>query len=177
MDPKPIRVTIPPDGRTKGQTSRFVTWLCVPYFSLEKYSGLLSASTVSSFPIETLLQSEYARTTEERDMQQAVCKNGEVPDGHCFHIAQLWCIVLDNSKSTPLGSYLVIRANHRKALLITCGRMPSSTLRGDIVRIANEPFKESIGKGKKIYVSYYDTVLWELPLESCSTWFVSFLIN
>ncbi|KAI2782312.1 hypothetical protein F4815DRAFT_30049 [Daldinia loculata] len=153
MDPKPIRVTIPPDGRTKGQTSRFVTWLCVPYFSLEKYSGLLSASTVSSFPIESLLQSEYARTTEERDMQQAVCKNGEVPDGHCFHIAQLWCIVLDNT------------------LLITCGRMPSSTLRGDIVRIANEPFKESIGKGKKIYVSYYDTVLWELPLESCSTWF------
>ncbi|KAI0852613.1 hypothetical protein F5Y00DRAFT_176805 [Daldinia vernicosa] len=153
MDPKPIRVTIPPDGRTKGQTSRFVTWLCVPYFSLEKYSGLLSASTASSFPIETLLQSEYARTTQERDMQQAVCKNGEVPDGHCFHIAQLWCIVLDNT------------------LLITCGRMPSSTLRGDIIRIANEPFKESIGKGKKVYVSYYDTVLWELPLESCSTWF------
>ncbi|KAI0117112.1 hypothetical protein F4814DRAFT_415281 [Daldinia grandis] len=153
MDPKPIRVTIPPDGRTKGQTSRFVTWLCVPYFSLEKYSGLLSASTTSSFPIETLLQSEYARTTQERDMQQAVCKNGEVPEGHCFHIAQLWCIVLDNT------------------LLITCGRMPSSTLRGDIIRIANEPFKESIGRGKKIYVSYYDTVLWELPLESCSTWF------
>ncbi|KAF3055618.1 hypothetical protein GL218_06953 [Daldinia childiae] len=152
MDPKPIRVTIPPDGRTKGQTSRFVTWLCVPYFSLEKYSGLLSASTVSSFPIETLLQSEYARTTQERDMQQAVCKNGEVPDGHCFHIAQLWCIVLDNT------------------LLITCGRMPSSTLRGDIIRIANEPLKDSNSKGKKIYVSYYDTVLWELPLESCSTW-------
>ncbi|KAK6948222.1 hypothetical protein Daesc_009986 [Daldinia eschscholtzii] len=99
MDPKPIRVTIPPDGRTKGQTSRFVTWLCVPYFSLEKYSGLLSASTASSFPIETLLQSDYARTTQERDMQQAVCKNGEVPDGHCFHIAQLWCIVLDNSSA------------------------------------------------------------------------------
>ncbi|KAI1465730.1 uncharacterized protein F4812DRAFT_110004 [Daldinia caldariorum] len=153
MDPKPIRVAIPPDGRTKGQASRFVTWLCVPYFSLEKYSGLLSASTASSFPIETLLQSDYARTTQERDMQQAVCKNGEVPDGYCFHIAQLWCIVLDNT------------------LLITCGRMSGSTLRGDLVRIVNEPLKDSIGKGKKVYISYYDTVLWELPLESCLTWF------
>ncbi|KAI8965869.1 hypothetical protein F5Y11DRAFT_258925 [Daldinia sp. FL1419] len=153
MDPKPIRVTIPPDGRTKDQTSRFVTWLCVPYFSLEKYSGLLSASTTTSFPIETLLQSEYARTTQERDMQQAVCKNGEVPEGTCFHIVQLWCIVLDNT------------------LLITCGRMPGSALREDIVRIANEPLKEPTSKGKKIYVSYYDTVLWEFPLESCLMWF------
>ncbi|OTB14339.1 hypothetical protein K445DRAFT_23746 [Daldinia sp. EC12] len=153
MDPKPIRVAIPPDGRTKGQTSRFVTWLCVPYFSLEKYSGLLSASTASSFPIETLLQSDYARTTQERDMQQAVCKNGEVPDGHCFHIAQLWCIVLDNT------------------LLITCGQMTGSSLRGDLVSIAIEPLREAVGKGKKVYVSYYDSVLWELPLESCLTWF------
>lgn len=99
MDPKPVRVTIPPDGR-KSQTSRSLTWLCVPYFSLEKYSGLLSASMASSFPIETLLQSEYARTTQERDMQQAVCQNGEAPEGCCFHIAQLWCIVLDNCKTT-----------------------------------------------------------------------------
>ncbi|KAI1408911.1 hypothetical protein F5Y13DRAFT_204091 [Hypoxylon sp. FL1857] len=153
MDPRPVRVAIPPDGRTKGQTSRSLTWLCVPYFSLEKYSGLLSASTASSFPIETLLQSEYARTTQERDMQQAVCQNGEAPEGYCFHIAQLWCIVLDNS------------------LLITCGRMSSSALRGDLVRIANEPLKEPIGKMKTVYVSYYDTVLWALPLESCLTWF------
>ncbi|KAI2464473.1 hypothetical protein F4781DRAFT_70403 [Annulohypoxylon bovei var. microspora] len=153
MDPRSIRVTIPPDGRSKSQTSRFLTWLCVPYFSLEKYSGLLSASTASSFPIETLLQSEYGRTTQERDMQQAACQNGEVPEGNCFHISQLWCIVLDNS------------------LLITCGRMSSSSLRGDLVRIVNEPLKEPIGKVKTVYVSYYDTVLWALPLESCLTWF------
>ncbi|XXG94111.1 hypothetical protein Hte_000363 [Hypoxylon texense] len=153
MDPKPVRVTIPPDGRTKGQTSRSLTWLCVPYFSLEKYSGLLSASTASSFPIETLLQSEYARTTKERDMQQAVCQNGEAPEGVCFHIAQLWCIVLDNS------------------LLVTCGGMSSTALRGDHVRIVNEPLKEPSAKGKMIYVAYYDSVLWQLPLESCLTWF------
>ncbi|OTA69317.1 hypothetical protein K449DRAFT_428757 [Hypoxylon sp. EC38] len=153
MDPRPVRVTIPPDGRSKGQTSRSLTWLCVPYFSLEKYSGLLSASTASSFPIETLLQSEYARTTQERDMDQAVCQNGEAPEGFCFHIAQLWCIVLDNS------------------LLITCGRMTHTALRGDLVRIVNEPVKEPIGKVKTLYVSYYDTVLWALPLDSCLTWF------
>ncbi|KAI1774117.1 hypothetical protein F4818DRAFT_420890 [Hypoxylon cercidicola] len=153
MDPRPVRVTIPPDGRTKGQISRSLTWLCVPYFSLEKYSGLLSASTASSFPIETLLQSEYARTTKERDMQQAVSRNGEAPEGFCFHIAQVWCIVLDNS------------------LLITCGRMSGTTLRGDLVRIVNEPLKEPSGRGKTIYVTYYDSVLWQLPLETCLTWF------
>ncbi|KAI2633689.1 hypothetical protein GGS26DRAFT_56879 [Hypomontagnella submonticulosa] len=158
MDPKPVRVAIPPDGRTKDQTLRSLTWLCVPYFSLEKYSGLLSASTTSSFPVETLLQSEYARTTQERDMQQAVCQNGEAPDGYCFHIAQLWCIVLDNS------------------LLVTCGRMSSSALRGDLVRIVNEPLKEPGGKVKRLYVSYYDSFLWALSLDSCSTWF-DFLIH
>lgn len=157
MDPKPVRVTIPPDGRTKGQTSRSLTWLCVPYFSLEKYSGLLSASTVSSFPIETLLQSEYARTTKERDMQQAVCQNGEAPDGVCFHIAQLWCIVLDNS------------------LLVTCGGMPSTALRGDLVRIVNEPLKDPSARGKTIYVTYYDSVCWQFPLETCLTWFDFFV--
>ncbi|KAI1142915.1 hypothetical protein F5Y05DRAFT_408368 [Hypoxylon sp. FL0543] len=153
MDPKPIRVVIPPDGRTKGQASRSLSWLPIPYFSLEKYSGLLSASTASSFPVETLMQWEYARTTQERDMQQAVCQNGEVPEGYCFHVAQLWCIVLDNS------------------LLITCGRMSGSALRGDLVRIVNEPLKEPTGKVKTVYVSYYDAVLWALPLESCLTWF------
>ncbi|KAI1498364.1 hypothetical protein F5X99DRAFT_412171 [Biscogniauxia marginata] len=154
MDSRPIRVAISPGGRAKDQTdTKSLTWLCIPYFSLEKYSGLLSASTPSSFPVETLLQSEYARTTQEREMQQVVCQNGEAPAGHCFHIAQLWCIVLDNT------------------LLITCGRMPAASLRGDSVEVVTEPLKQPDLKMKTIYVSYYDSVLWAFPLEICLTWF------
>ncbi|KAI5867033.1 hypothetical protein GGS23DRAFT_301604 [Durotheca rogersii] len=153
MDPRQICMMIPPDGRSKNQAPNSFTWLCIPYFSLEKYSGLLSASTASSFPIETLLQSEYSRTTREREMQQVVCQNGEAPSGTCFHIAQLWCIVLNNS------------------LLITCGRMSASTLRSDLVRVVTVPPKEPQGRWKTIYVKYSDAVLWAFPLEACSTWF------
>ncbi|KAI0593277.1 hypothetical protein F4775DRAFT_521473 [Biscogniauxia sp. FL1348] len=154
MDPRPLRVALAPEGRAKDQTfSRSLTWLCIPYFSLEKYSGLLSTSNPSSFPVETLLQSDYARTTREREMQQAVCQNGGAPGGQCFHIAQLWCIVLDNT------------------LLITCGQMPAAVLRGDFVQMVTEPVKQPDLKMKMIYVSYYDSVLWAFPLEECMTWF------
>lgn len=73
-------------------------WICMPYFTLKQYSGLLSASNLASFPPQTLLQSQYSRTTQQRDMQQAVCKLGSVPRGQCFHIAQLWSLVIDNGK-------------------------------------------------------------------------------
>lgn len=31
-------------------------------------------------------------------MEQAVCQLGNANRGECFHIAQLWCVVIDNSK-------------------------------------------------------------------------------
>lgn len=74
-------------------------WVCIPYFLLQQYSGLLSASNLASFPPQTLLQAQYSRTPQQRDMEQAVCQLGSVRRGECFHIAQLWCLVLDNSES------------------------------------------------------------------------------
>lgn len=76
-------------------------WISIPYFSLEQYSGLLSASNLASFPPQTLLQAQYSRNTAQRDMEQAVCQLGTAKRGQCFHISQLWCIVLDNSKGSP----------------------------------------------------------------------------
>lgn len=52
----------------------------------------------SGFPAQTLLQAQFARVGRERDMQQAVCGGRGVPAGHCFHVAQLWCVVLDNCR-------------------------------------------------------------------------------
>lgn len=74
-------------------------WICIPYFSLEHYSGLLGASNLASFPAQTLLQAQYSRNTAQRDMEQAVCQLGTAKREECFHISQLWCIVIDNSKS------------------------------------------------------------------------------
>jgi len=74
-----------------------VTWVCLPYFTLEKYSGLQGAGENSSaFPIETLLQVKFSRSGRERDMRQAVCQSKDTPPGLCFHVAQLWCLVVDN---------------------------------------------------------------------------------
>lgn len=98
MEPNIIQSTVPsPTGRTKDLSARprTVTWICLPYFSLEKYSGLESDA---SFPVQTLLQAQFSRSGRTRDMQQAVCKNKLAPPGYCFHIAQVWCVVLDNCK-------------------------------------------------------------------------------
>jgi hypothetical protein len=178
MTPGSIRVSIQDDNRSKGQgygskgNRRPLTWLCIPYFLLEKYSGLMAASSTASFPIETLLQSDYAPTARERDMEQAVVRNGAAAEGECFHIDQVWAIVLDNCESHlehPMNEPNIVPL----ALIITCGRMPSAALRGDIVKIATEPLIEPASKARTLYVSYYESVLWAIPLDSCSTWFVS----
>lgn len=102
MEPNIIQSTVPPPaGSTKDLSARprTVTWVSLPYFSLEKYSGLESDAL---FPIQTLLQAQFSRSGRGRDMQQAVCKNKLAPPGYCFHIAQIWCVVLDNCKISHL---------------------------------------------------------------------------
>ena len=98
MDPAYLQETISSDHGTQ----RTVTWICLPYFSLERYSGLFSATSPSSFPPQTLLQAQFSRATKERDMQQAVRQlvNQAHPD-HCFHISQIWILILDNCEFEP----------------------------------------------------------------------------
>lgn len=73
-------------------------WICLPYFVLRQYSGLLDGSNLSAFPTQTLLQAQYSRSTQQRDMSQAVCELGTANKGECFHIAQLWCLILDDGE-------------------------------------------------------------------------------
>ncbi|KAI1344069.1 hypothetical protein F5Y15DRAFT_186429 [Xylariaceae sp. FL0016] len=154
MEPGITRVDIPEEGHIRDRTEpRPLTWLCMPYFSLEKYAGELSSENFSSFPLETLLQYKYSRTTEKREKQQVVWQNDQSKEGHCFHVGQLWCIILDNS------------------LLITCGHMSGASLRRDIITTAPGSFGELGVQSRSLFVSYLDSVLWELPLASCSTWF------
>lgn len=92
-----------------------VKWVCIPYFALQPYSGLLSASSVNLFPSQSLLQSQYDRTPQQRDMDQAVSQLGNVNKGECFHIAQLWCLVLENSiyNSVILRNQARLLTSHR----------------------------------------------------------------
>ncbi|KAI8279225.1 hypothetical protein K4K56_012772 [Colletotrichum sp. SAR 10_98] len=96
-----------------------------------------------------------SRQTTKRDMQQATRQIGNGDKSSCFHIRQLWCIVLDNS------------------LLITCGSMSEAALRGDGVSVVSEPAKDPSHSAEfgRILVQYGESVLWSFPLEECQTWF------
>ncbi|KAJ0319397.1 hypothetical protein Brms1b_003825 [Colletotrichum noveboracense] len=93
--------------------------------------------------------------SDKRDMQQATRQIGNGDKSSCFHIRQLWCIVLDNS------------------LLITCGSMSEAALRGDSVSVVSEPAKDPSHSAEsgRILVQYGESVLWSFPLEECQTWF------
>lgn len=95
MEPAVMPYRIPDDGKNRSIASRTAAWVCLPYFSLENYSGLLSAENSAEFPVQTLLQGQFSKTARERDMQQAVCQIGRRGSGRCFHIAQLWCLIID----------------------------------------------------------------------------------
>lgn len=102
MDPRFIQIPLKPSSTKLDDDSTpsgTISWICLPYFSLQQYTGLGSASDTKSFPIQTLLQSQYSRITQQRDMEQVVCQLGMAPRGECFHIAQLWCLVLENCKN------------------------------------------------------------------------------
>ncbi|KAM4059652.1 corA-like Mg2+ transporter protein [Hirsutella rhossiliensis] len=134
-------------------------WICLPYFSLQRCAGLLLASSLASFPPLTLLQSHYSRTPQQRDLGQAVCELGAAPRGDCFHVAQLWCLVLDNT------------------LLVTCGSMAQSSLYGDFLKVVSQPSKAQSSTAEasgRILVSYGGAVTWALDVQDCPTWF-SFL--
>lgn len=80
--------------------SRKMTLLCLPFFSLEPYkedrlTALNHKSTVH--PLRTLLQSQYSHVPSYRDRDQAAWKLRPA-EGKCFHVNQVWCLVVDDSK-------------------------------------------------------------------------------
>lgn len=157
IDPGFLQVGLDPDRSSGARNApiRQATWLCIPYFSLQKYAGLLSEAPSGSYPTRTLLQEQYSGVPRERDMQQAICQTGHVPANVCFHVAQLWCIVVDNS------------------LLITCGTMTEAAIRADVVDLVTEPSRNPAAKGSSafIYVYYSDAVMYAIPLDECKSWF------
>ncbi|KAK1723977.1 uncharacterized protein BDZ83DRAFT_579540 [Colletotrichum acutatum] len=158
MEPSHLELALQRGGdQAKGSTTRkrSVTWLCIPYFSLEEYSGILATGNPGAYPPLTLLQLAFSRNSQKRDMLQATRQIGNGGENMCFHIRQLWCIVLDNS------------------LLITCGSMYEEALRGETVTMTSEPARDTaLGADTgRILIQHGESVMWSFPLEECRTWF------
>ena len=86
--------------------TRTVSWMFVPYFCLAKYSSLTVRP--SSHPIRTLMQTRSSLIQKERDLQQAVRLLPDPPPSDvCFHIAQVWFIVLDDCKRSLVNPVLM----------------------------------------------------------------------
>ncbi|KAM0564102.1 hypothetical protein ACHAPJ_000311 [Fusarium lateritium] len=157
LEPKCIEVplkSLKQETTTPEAINGSARWICIPYFSLEQYSGLLAAASTSLFPAQTLLQVQYSRNTVSRDMEQAVVQLGNANRGECFHISQLWCLVIDNS------------------LIVTCGTMPREDLLGQSLEVKEQPSRILATERKgRILVAYGDSVVWSLEAEECQTWF------
>lgn len=72
--------------------------LCMPYFCLAPYSTDSASQASESYPLRTLLQSWHMSTPKRRDLQQAICDLGYPTKGQVFHVPQIWCLILGNSK-------------------------------------------------------------------------------
>ncbi|RFU26986.1 hypothetical protein B7463_g9342, partial [Scytalidium lignicola] len=95
MVPSFMQDYISGDRRPKTLRPRIISWLCLPYFCLEKYF-VSSNLREFSHPMRTILQARFSLTGKERDMKQAICHLPATPTDHCFYIAQVWFLVLDD---------------------------------------------------------------------------------
>lgn len=71
----------------------------VPYFSLNKYSDDISKLGQGAHPMRTLIQARFALVDKRRDMQQAVCCLSNSEPDVCFHISQIWYVIVGDCKS------------------------------------------------------------------------------
>ncbi|KAH9206701.1 hypothetical protein DL95DRAFT_375096 [Leptodontidium sp. 2 PMI_412] len=152
MVPSFLQETLAGEKRPKNSKARTISWLCAPYFCLEKYSTL-SGLKGSSHPMRTLLQARFALVQKERDMKQAVCYLQNIPPEHCFHIAQVWFLILDDS------------------LVVSCARLPMTSLQGEFISVLPKVGVKSSLSSPNILVSTKSSLLWSLPLEECQSWF------
>ncbi|CRG89948.1 Dual oxidase 2 [Talaromyces islandicus] len=140
--------------RTNRAMATNVAWICFPYFSLDQYQGLFSNPKKGAHPMHTLLQTRSSMTSMKREIKQAVCQVGDNTDKLCFHVGQLWCVVIDDS------------------FLVTCGRMPFTTLKGEAVSLNSAPIPgPDLSDSPRILVAYGESVLWIFKAEECPTWF------
>ncbi|KAI1088775.1 hypothetical protein F5B19DRAFT_469871 [Rostrohypoxylon terebratum] len=128
-------------------SSKTVSWICLPYICLKEYMVEPSDLPQDSYPIRSLMHGSFPN---HRDLNQAVCSSPETAENHCYHIAQMWCLILDNS------------------LIITYSTFSVDSLRLIEVNQMPEPSGDRPGE---IIVSFSKSIKWLLPISACKTWF------
>ena len=99
MQPNFMQENIISEARAQSRRGRNVRVLCLPYFLLKRYTAQPLPSKSPLHPIRTLLQSHFPSAGKELDLQQVICALADTPKEHCIHVPQLWCLILDDSKS------------------------------------------------------------------------------
>lgn len=179
-----------PDEINQSPTSptRSVLWINLPFFHLKEYSS--KAQPAISCPALTLMQADFPQHTKKRDMNQVVRLVQGSPAETCFHVSQMWAIVVDKCEFCAVNiivfpelqcvqnslSYMLFTA-----LLVSCSALPvqsEKALRSAHINTTNlttPPPKESSSNVSqaRILVSYRGSILWAIPLRDCQTWFVS----
>ncbi|KAF7959341.1 hypothetical protein EAE96_000961 [Botrytis aclada] len=128
---------------------RKLTWLCLPYFSLQKYTSNVKSS---SHPPRTLLQTRQSMTTKERDLKQAVCHLPDTPAGSCFHIGQAWFLILDDSS------------------IISCAGLSTAQMTKDSISMAPLRSDNANSLMHTLLVSDLGSTLWSFPIGECTKW-------
>lgn len=178
IEPKMVEISLEKPKYTQMEkqdaNTPMVKWICIPYFALQEYSGLSAGTSTATFPNQTLLQMQYSRIPQQRDLDQAICQLGIAEKDECFHISQLWCVVIDNSKQTSHFSLIdIVEANYSiKGVLITCGEMAKSDLQGEAITFASELSPPTGSSTQRIFVKYGEALNWTFSVSECRTWFV-----
>lgn len=152
--------------------------LCMPYFCLAPYSTYSPATPSEIYPLRTLLQSWHMSTAKKRDLQQAVCQLGYSPKDHVFHIPQIWCLILGNSKSTQMNRILPFHGRSFDQspliildLLVSCTPSPPTDVKrglsGIKVQAASTEDNHDV-----LRISDGGSRVWLLAVTNCMTWLV-----
>lgn len=162
----------------RGESSREIRrrapsyFCCMPYLSLEPLAAHQFSVTSDSHPMKTLVQTRYPSASPKRDLQQAIRKMGYGKDRDCFHVPQLWMLVVDSSES--FTRHLASSRLKHSEIILTCNRLTTLDIseQGNIMINPKQPSMKS-GETHFIHVSDEHSRTWLLPLSKCQSWLVS----
>lgn len=83
--------------RTTELGNEMYIFCSLPYHQLAPYTSLTATAESRLHPVVTLLQYKHPSTIKKRDLEQTVCFLEDTPPDHCFHIPNLWCLIINNS--------------------------------------------------------------------------------
>ncbi|PYI02686.1 hypothetical protein BO78DRAFT_472434 [Aspergillus sclerotiicarbonarius CBS 121057] len=131
---------------------------CLPYFRLEQRSSTVTPEGAHIHPSQPLMQSQHPSIDRQRDLQQVVCHLPGIPQGHCYHIAALWCVIVGDKYILTCSKHLSIE--HILADSITIQHSPSPS-----------PLATETSTMPPALQLVHESRLWLLPIDQCDTWF------